>query len=336
MRLPFLILSFLIWLVSSCQTDYEIPVGEDRPYQLSIPEGFPAPDIPPGKELTVNKVELGKQLFFDKRLSADNTISCGTCHIPSKAFADNNDIGKGIEGRKGFRNVPSQANIAYHPYFLKDGGATSLEAQVLVPLKDHNEMDFSLEQAAERLSGDPVYEEYSLKSFGKKFDAEVLIEAIAAFERTLISGNSKFDQYKRGLGDLNDSEKKGMQIFNLNCASCHSNFDFTDYSFQNNGLYLNYEDKGRGRITLNPEDDGKFKVPSLRNVAVTAPFMHNGSLKSLEEVVNHYNVGGKPHPNKSKLIKPLNLSVEEQKDLINFLHTLTDPLFLADLEKLGK
>jgi cytochrome c peroxidase len=283
------------------------------------------------------RVALGKQLFFDKRLSRDSTVSCGSCHFQQHAFADFNQLSTGIDNRKGFRNSPTLVNLGYHPYFFFDGGVPTLELQILAPIEDENEMDFSVPAVIDRLKNDAAIQELSQLAYGRSFDPFVLTRSISAFQRTLISGNSRYDQfyYQGKSSALNDSEKRGMDLFfsnKTNCSTCHSGFNFTNYDFANIGLYEFYADSGRTRITLNPADRGKFKTPTLRNIAVTAPYMHDGSINTLEAVIEHFNSGGKNHPSKDTLIKPLNLTATERTDLVNFLKALTDEEFLSNLK----
>jgi cytochrome c peroxidase len=317
--------------IFSCSKNSSLEI-EDTPYVIQYPQGFPAMTLPAGKELTVFRVQLGRQLFFDKRLSRDSSVSCGSCHSQQHAFADFNALSKGVNNAVGFRNSPTLANLGYHPYLFRDGGATTLETQILAPIEDEREMNFSIPEAVARMKKIKGYNELAQKAYQRDFDVYVLTRAIAAFERTLISGNSRYDQYKNGKTSvLNASEKRGMDLFFSNktqCSQCHSGFDFTDYDFKNIGLFETYADSGRERITLIPADKGKFKTPTLRNIAVTAPYMHDGCLNTLEEVIEHFNLGGKNHPNKDDLIKPLNLTQQEKTDLVNFMKSLTDETFL--------
>ena len=276
---------------------------------------------------------LGKKLFFDKRLSRDNSISCASCHKPELAFSDNVSKSLGVESRIGRRNSPSLGNIGMHPYFTRDGGVPSLEMQVFVPIQEHDEFDFNMVLAVERLSQDSGLNKLGYLAYGRAFDAFVLTSALGNFQRSLISDQSRFDQYAKGAvpNALSTQELEGMKLFfstRTNCTSCHSGFNFTNYSFQNNGLYEEYMDPGRMRLTGKLTDEARFKVPSLRNVAITGPYMHDGSLNTLEEVVRHYNSGGQNHPNKGEPIKPLNLSEEEINNLIAFLESLTDETFI--------
>ncbi len=221
-------------------------------------------------------------------------------------------------------------NVAYTPIMLRDGGNPTLETQVLVPVETHFEMDFNMALLIERLNMNAEYVAEFQNVFAKNPDAFQITRALASFERTLISGNSTFDkfEYQDDETALSESENRGMQLFfndKLNCSGCHSGFLFTNNSFQNNGLYNDYSaDSGRARITLLHEDVGKFKVPTLRNISITAPYMHDGSVATLDDVINHYMSGGSGHENQSELIKHFVLNLQEREDLINFLNALTD------------
>ncbi len=299
---------------------------------LAVPEGFPAPVFPEGNELTPERWALGKRLFFDPILSSDGTVSCASCHLPERAFTDGKQFSEGVEGRLGTRNSPTLANVAYHPYYTREGGVPTLEMQILVPIQEHAEFDMNILDIAERLNMDSSYVRASMNAYGRVPDAFVITRSIACFERTLLSGNSRYDQFLKGKNTvLTAAERRGMDLFfdeKTNCSQCHGGFNFTDYTFENNGLYENYPDPGRFRLTGKEEDRALFKVPTLRNVGVTAPYMHDGSLPTLEAVVEHYNSGGKNHPHKSILIKPLGLSAAEKADLVSFLEALTDDDFL--------
>lgn len=299
--------------------------GGDFPLQL--PPGFPFP----GSEeepLTTASVQLGKALFFDQRLSLDGTVSCATCHRPDLAFTDGNAVSLGVEGRTGNRNAPSLGNVAYHASFFRDGGVPTLERQVIAPILDHVEMDHDIHAVASDLKNTEPYRTLSQRAYGRELDAWVITRAIANYERTLISGWSRYDQYLQGAADaLSAAEVEGMHLFNstrANCSACHSGFDLSDHDFHNVGQYQDYADPGRERITLDPADHGKFKTPSLRNVARTAPYMHDGSLATLEEVIDLFASGGHAHPNRSAEMRVLELTGQERADLIAFLHSLND------------
>jgi len=306
----------------------QAPAGPE-PFVLDLPEGFPEPEFPEGNELTHERVELGRMLFHDPSLSRDSSLSCASCHLSSLAFTDGKPISTGIAGRLGNRNTPSLFNVAYHPYFFAEGGSPSLEMQSHGPIETEHEMDFNLREAADRLKGNPRYVELANLAYGRPMDTYVLTRAIASFERTLYSGNADYDAYQRGdASALSPEAQRGMQLFfseKANCSSCHSGFNFTDYGFYNIGLYAkDNEDLGRYRITLDSADISRFKTPSLRNVALTAPYMHDGSLKTLERVVAHFNQGGNGHYNQDSRLKPLNLTESEQQDLVAFLESLTE------------
>lgn len=226
------------------------------------------------------------------------------------------------------RNSPSLANVVYQTRFFRDGGVPTLERQVLVPITDPVEMDHTIPLAVAAVAVDNAYQQMSQQAYGRELDAFVVTRALASYERTLLSGWSRYDRYLRGeTTALNAGEVRGMDLFNsdaLNCTACHSGFDLSDHSFQNVGQYAVYADPGRERITLDPSDIGKFKVPTLRNVALTAPYMHDGTMATLEEVVDHFASGGLPHPNRSALLTNFVLTNDEKADLIAFLNALTD------------
>lgn len=306
-----------------------------EPEITSIPKGFPPMQFPEDNEFSIPRWELGKKLFFDPSLSADSKISCASCHAQKDAFADTRKVSIGVDELSGTRNSPSLANIGYHPYFTREGGVPTLEMQVLVPIQEHNEFGSNIVAIAEMIAGDETYKQMSLDAYDREPDAFVITRAIATFERTLISGGSAFDRFvnEGELSALSLEAKRGMDLFfsdRTNCSSCHADFNFTNYSFENNGLYESYEDPGRFRLTMDSADIARFKVPSLRNVALTAPYMHDGSVSSLKEVIHHYNKGGESHLHKSDLIRPLSLSKQEIKDLISFLEALTDPIFITN------
>lgn len=314
--------------VLGCKKEEVLETNEDSSYILDIPAGFISPIIPTDNQPTKFRVELGKMLFSDPILSRDSSVSCASCHFGS-TMADTTQFSKGIEGRVGERNTPSIINVAYQNTFLWDGGVPTLEQQVLAPIDNHKEFDFDANEIVKRLQKHPIYRDLTIKAYKQEPSVFTLTRAIANFERTLIKANSKYDQYLYGnnVNALNDAEIRGMNIFfgeNGECFHCHGGFNFTDNSFRNNGLYEIYPDSGRARITQNPADAGKFKVPSLRNVDLTAPYMHDGSIKTLEEVVKHYVSGGKKHRNKSAILVPLKLTEQEQKDLVSFLKTLSN------------
>lgn len=323
-----------LWCVMlfSCKKN-EDPVQEisegNKIIALPVPKGFLYPEVPVDNQPTKNRIELGKMLFFDPILSRDSSISCSTCHLQDKFFADNLKVSIGIEGRKGTRNAPSLINVAYQPTLFWDGGNPTLEQQVIAPIDNHDEFDFDVNAIVEKLKKHSTYPLLFHAAYNQEPSVFALTRAIACFERTLIGGTSRYDDYiqNENKSALTESEIRGMNLFfseEGECFHCHQGALFTDFSFRNNGLYTQYADSGRSRITQELSDIGKFKVPSLRNIEMTAPYMHDGSLNSLEEVVEHYSSGGVKHPNKSPIIQPLKLNAEQKEDLIHFLKSLTD------------
>lgn len=324
-------LFYALFLIA-CQKEAPDPVVEPEPL-LAVPPGFPAPVFPDGNELTPARWALGKRLFYDPVLSSDSTRSCASCHHAAKAFSDTVAFSPGVAGRPGVRNAPTLANIGYHPYFTREGGVPTLEMQILVPIQEHNEFDFNILLIAERLRRDTAYVRLCREAYDRIPDAFAITRSIACFERTLISGQSRYDTYAYQGKEtaLTAAEKRGLNLFfseKTNCAQCHSGFNFSNYAFENTGLYADYPDPGRFRLTELESDRARFKVPTLRNVAVTAPYMHDGSLPTLEAVVEHYHSGGAAHPNKSALVHPLGLTPTEKADLVAFLRSLTDEAFV--------
>lgn len=302
---------------------------EETPFFFDVPLGFPLPNIPENNPMTVERVELGKRLFFDKMLSRDNSISCGSCHFPNLAFTDGLKTSVGIEGRVGPRNSPTMINSAYIPALFMEGGVPSLELLILAPIENHVEMDFDIIGVVERIKKDEYYSKEIKRIFDDEPNAFNITRALGAYQRSLVRANSRFDDfyYNKNENVLNEKEKRGMVLFfggKTNCSSCHTLPHFTNFGFYNIGLYENYQDDGRALASGRMEDIGRFKVPTLRNIEITAPYMHDGSLATLEDVIEHFNMGGFSHNNKSHLMKPLNLSQQEKEDLISFLKTLTN------------
>lgn len=297
------------------------------PQLISVP-------TPQDNPTTDEKAELGRKLFFDKRLSRDGTISCATCHNPRKAFTDQLTTSRGINGQTTERNSPSLLNAGFLKTAMFDAHLQSLELQVIVPIQEKTEMGHNMKELIPQLRAIPEYQAAAKKIFNRDFDAYVLTRSISAFERTLISLNSRYDQFQRGnKRALTKSEQAGMKLFTekLYCAKCHPAPYFTTFEAENNGLYQDYEpiaDKGRFRIHLDSNDIGKFKVPSLRNIELTFPYMHDGSMKTLNDVIAHYANGGQNHPKQNTVIAPIKLSEIEQKQLIAFLKSLTDTSYL--------
>lgn len=327
----FIGLGLLFFLACRKEQHPAVPV-EPEPL-LAVPPGFPSPIFPADNELTAARFALGKRLFYDVTLSRDSSISCASCHAPSRAFSDSVAFSPGAGGAAGKRNSPTLANVGYHPYFTREGGVPTLEMQIFVPIQEHNEFDFNILLIADRLKTDSIYTRMSREAYGRDPDFYIITRGIACFERTLVSGQSPFDEFffQGKTNALTVSERRGKDLFfseKTNCTGCHAGFNFSNYAFENNGLYENYPDPGRFRLTEDSADVARFKVPTLRNVGVTAPFMHDGTFSTLEKVVEHYNSGGKNHPHKSVLVKPLGLTAGEKADLVAFLESLTDEKFI--------
>ena len=320
----------LIVLLSACQKDIDVPTDLQK-----IPSWFPEMPIPADNQLTKARIDLGRKLFYDTRLSRDNSISCATCHLLDQAFTDGIPIAIGIEDRLGLRNTPTLANVGYTDRMFMDGGVTTLELQAQSPIFTHEEMDFTIAEFLVRIEDDGEYERMFDEAYGQPPGAFGISRGIAAFERTFISANSRFDryEYQNDLSALSQAEIRGRELFfssETGCTDCHVPPLFTNFEYENIGLYETYADSGRARITELSTDNGKFKVPTLRNIAVTAPYMHDGSSWTLEEVVDHFNSGGVGHANQNQLIRPLNLTDQQKQDLIAFLGSLTDDAFLND------
>lgn len=302
--------------------------------ELAIPLGLPQIPWPKDNLYSKEKAELGRLLYFDKRLSSNGSVSCATCHTIADAFTDNLPVSTGIEGRHGTRNAPTVINAGYLKLLFWDGRAHSLEEQAEGPITNPVEMTLykdpheAHKQCIERISQIKGYQHLFKKIYGTdEITLHDVASAIATFERTVLSGNSPYDRYNAGESSAMSQEQiRGMQIFKkVGCLNCHVPPLFTDERFINIGIGLDKEnpDLGRYEITKKKSDWGAFKVPTLREVENTYPYMHDGSLSTLEDVINYYNKGGFKNPNLHPLIKPLNLSEEDKQALISFLKALS-------------
>lgn len=309
------------------------------PYVLNIPQGMPQMLIPSDNPLTVEGVALGRKLFYDPILSGDNSISCGSCHKQQFAFVDSTlQFSIGIDNVAGTRNSMPLFNLGWSTKgFFWDGGASDLESQVIGPIQNPVEMHESLPNALNELNNHSDYPLLFKAAFGTdSITVPLVMKAIAQFERTLISANSKYDLYLRGQITLTPQETNGLQLYSDmtkgDCNHCHVlGSTFTDFEFRNTGLDSIAIDNGRYSITLNPNDKGKFKTPSLRNIALTAPYMHDGRFATLEQVLDFYNTGFHYPSNLDVNLQTAvkgRLSPQEMQDLISFLHTLTDNDFI--------
>jgi len=295
---------------------------------VPVPLGLPPVQFPRDNPYTPEKAELGKLLYFDKRLSADNSVSCASCHAPEQAYTDGAPVSAGIRGQKGGRSAPAVINRAYSLAQFWDGRANSLEAQAVGPMANPIEMGNTHAAVVSTLKGIAGYRAMFGKTFGTEdFTIDDVAKAIATFERTVLSGDSAYDRYKAGRKRAMTAEQvKGMHIFfdKAKCDQCHEGINFTSNSYHNLGVGMDKAnpDLGRYEVTKNAADWGAFKTPTLRDIARTAPYMHDGSLKTLDEVVEYYDKGGIPNKNLDEKIKPLHLSGEEKKSLAAFLEAL--------------
>jgi cytochrome c peroxidase len=301
-------------------------------WSMTLPLGLQAGSayIPDDNPITEDKIVLGKFLYFDPRMSKDKTIACASCHNPFHGFTDPARTSKGVGGKLGGRNSPTVINRLFSAEQFWDGRAKDLEEQAHGPLVNPVEMAMgSHKDVVARIAPIKGYKPLFKKAFGDdKIDMPRIAQAIAAYERTVVSGNSPFDRYQAGDKDaLSASAVRGMELFNAkaNCKACHTGFNFTDETYQDIGVGMDKPkpDLGRYDVTKKEEDKGKFKTPTLRNIVETAPYMHDGSEATLMQVVEFYNKGGIANPNLSKEIKPLNLSAQEKRDLVDFLESLT-------------
>ncbi|XOV67628.1 MAG: cytochrome-c peroxidase [Fluviicola sp.] len=297
-------------------------------FEFKAPSHFPEVQYSfVGNELSLQRFELGKRLFFDTQLSSDNSVSCASCHAQVHAFADHNvALSSGVEGRLGQRNASSIANLAWSPSFMWDGGVNHLEVFSVAPITDTNEMNETMQNVVAKLNADPSY----VKQFKQAYQVgevndQILLKALTLYMVMIVSDQSKYDKWVRGKASLSAEEDAGRLVFEQKCATCHSGALQTDFSFRNNGLDSVFVDLGRGRITNNPNDYGKFKVPSLRNVALTYPYMHDGRIQSLEAVLDHYASGIVSSPTLDpSLSNGISLTAIEKAQIIAFLKTLTD------------
>ena len=284
------------------------------------------------------RVELGRKLFFDPLLSKDRTLSCSSCHQPQFAFADNKIVSVGVGGALGKRNTPSVMNSSGRTSFFWDGRAETLEDQAIFPIENPIEMALPIAEALQRLNADLEYREQFQIAYGSEATARTLGRALAAFQKTLDTANTPYDRWVHGDDKaISESARRGRQVFigKGKCAECHSGEDFTSDRFRNIGLFDGdrLADQGRAEFTKNPADAGQFKIPSLRNVAITSPYMHNGMFKTLREVIDYYDDPDARVPGAkgrdATMDGKLRLSEEEKRDLEAFLRTLTDDQFAA-------
>ncbi|HRO42343.1 MAG TPA: cytochrome c peroxidase [Flavipsychrobacter sp.] len=332
----FSLLFFIGFLfVQGCAVDPA--VEPTKQIEFTVPSGWPQPQYKfENNEVTQAGFDLGKKLFFDRRLSRDNSVSCGSCHQPFAAFAQpDHDFSHGIDNRLGERNSPGLFNLNWHTGFFWDGGINHIELQPINPIQNPVEMDEKLDNVISKLKNDDTYKAMFKSAFGDEtINSQRMLKAMAQFMGMLVSSNSKYDKYVRGEtgGSMTNVELKGLNIFRENCASCHTEPMFSDFSYRNNGLMpSSRNDSGRGRITRAPEDIYKFKVPSLRNLKYTAPYMHDGRIKNLEAVLEYYATGIHHSPTLDpSLQNGIQLNPQDRSALIAFLNTLNDEEFVRD------
>ncbi|MFL5729119.1 MAG: cytochrome-c peroxidase [Cytophagaceae bacterium] len=337
----------------SCSHDPSLVNPAATPYTLSYPAYFGNPVIPANNPTTVEGVLLGRTLFYEVMLSGDNTKSCGSCHRQKNAFADTSAFSLGVTGMNTARNSQGLSNVAWQKALFWDGRAANLEAQVPFPIQNPVELHQDLSAAVVELQATKIYPPLFKAAFGTDIiTAENIQKAIAQFERTLISSHSKFDEFISGNSSaLTPQEHNGYLLFSThplpqanirggNCGDCHGGYLQKNRDYENNGLDASFADNGYGTFTGNSFDNGKFKVPSLRNIALTAPYMHDGRFNTLQEVLANYNQHIQQSPTISPLMNvsndpagtDLNLTQQEIDDIILFLHTLTDTTFTKNPE----
>jgi cytochrome c peroxidase len=295
----------------------------------ATPAGLdPKLPVPEDNPLTEAKIELGRKLFFDPILSKDRSVACASCHDPNHGFASKEPKALGIGGKRGRRNAPSLLNRAFGTSQFWDGRATSLEEQALKPIDNETELGSSVAETLQRLRNDAAYRDLFTKAFPDGVTAQNLARAIASFERVLLSGNSRIDRFiATEVTTLDAGERHGLWLFQSRgqCWRCHSGGNFSDERFHNTGVSWGQEplDLGRYEVTKKDEDRGRFKTPTLRGVANTPPYMHDGSLATLEDVIEFYSKGGGKNPHLDAVMQPLELKAEDKRDLVAFLKALT-------------
>jgi cytochrome c peroxidase len=336
-------LGCLLLALAGCRAEDYRPLFGGAPQALAIevPWNLPPMTIPADNPTTYEGVDLGRRLFYDVRLSGDNTMSCGSCHGQAYAFTDHGKVfSEGIDGRLGDIQAMPLANLAWSRLLFWDGRNEGLESQALEPVRNPVEMHETWPNALAKLQADPDYPKHFKATFGTAQITEYLVaRAIAQFERTMVSANSDYDKYvRKETNNLSESAKRGAELFfgeRADCFHCHSEGLLTDFDFHNNGLdaVLDSSNLGRAKVTGLARDHGKFKTPGLHNVALTAPYMHDGRFATLEEVVEHYNSGIVQSPTLDPKIKSpdgLYLSNQEKADLVAFLKALSDQSFIEN------
>lgn len=336
MRLVLLTVGTSLFFLGACRKNRESLAS--LPYEQPVqPAHFPPAHYANGlNPYTLRGFELGRKLFYDPLLSKDSSVSCASCHRQTHAFADaGNTFSTGLQGARTTRHTPALFNLAWHTSFMWDGGVNHLEVVSLSPIIHPGEMGETLTRVVEKLKRHPVYPQLFREAFGTApLTDQQLFWALALYMRNLVSYRSRYDAFVNGKGTLNKQELQGLKIFRTYCAACHPEPLFMDNRYHNNGLDSSFSDPGRYRITQNPEDQGKFKTPSLRNLAFSAPYMHDGRFEDLDAVLRHYT---RPFRRSESLAPEMKkypggfpLSEEDVAALKAFLMTLTDSLFILD------
>lgn len=343
--LSILFIGVVVW---ACNKDQiiQIPVQKQTTVQFPQPSNFPPVNLPPDNPLTKEGIKLGRHLFYEKKLSGDNTLSCAGCHFQESNFSDPKQFSEGIDGSIGDRNAMILSNLAWQEFFFWDGRQKSLEAQAVDPVENPIEMKSNWPDVLEKLKADPLYVKLFEEAFGPDaITKENATKAIAQFERILVSADSKYDKWQRGEYQFTQLEQDGYTIFHNevgDCFHCHGDFNtgnifgaFGDLQFSNNGLdSVLTPNTGYEVVTGDSLDRGKFKIPSLRNVEYSFPYMHDGRFKSLQEVIEHYNTGGHfsytIDPNMKAVGVGKNWTQSQKDALLAFMKTLSDTAFLTD------
>ncbi len=333
----YVLLLVMALVFTACKPDpsFNVQAVQEENISFAVPEGWPAPAYNfENNTLTNAGFYLGRKLFYDPRLSRDNSTSCGSCHQAFAAFAHaEHDLSHGVDGLLGNRNSPPIFNMNWHTSFFWDGGVNHLESQPIAPIQNPVEMDETLPNVIAKISTDEKYRQMFKDAWGDEtINSQRIFKSISQFMGAMVSANAKYDQYTRGNAVLTQDEQNGLTVFNNNCATCHKAPLFTDFSYRNNGLKPSiFNDSGRAHITQEPQDMYKFKVPSLRNLKYTAPYMHDGRIKTLEQVLDHYATGIHQSATlDAQLQNGIQLSTQQRSDLLAFLNTLNDESFVKD------
>lgn len=338
LKMMLIVITFLSCL--SCSDEVIQPLEKDEAYSLQFPSYFPEMTFDAsGNPVTKNGVELGRKLFYEGRLSRNNTISCGFCHIQENAFTHHgHTVSHGVDDRIGIRNAPAIQNMAFLKRYMWDGVIHNLNEQPIIPITDVNEMDSSMPEVISKLKDDQKYKKLFMAAYGdESITGERILKALSQFMASMISADAKYDRVRQGKESFTSEESQGKVLFNQKCTSCHNGELFTDESFRNTGMYYNtqFKDAGRYRVTLDQNDWMKFRVPSLRNVEYTAPYMHDGRFYTLNAVLNFYSDNVEDNANLDPQLKQnghigISMNASEKQLIIAFLKTLSDKNFISN------